>query len=218
MDATHDDCLPEPSAEELRDEFVGLLLRHPQRFLLLSFQQKALEHAYHLWHRAIYHRELRVGLLLATFLYFSCTIAFSSWSHLQQYGGAANDTSPSDAVQTIQLALEGGVVAVLSMSFGFSFTSCATRRPQTFAAMVLLLATSFVTVRSALLNIDGQGVFSAPVRASPHNCVYRLLTRKQVRGDYATGEALGHSHGGRSGATRLLAGRMQASLSLTYMM
>lgn len=174
MDATlfgPGETFPEPNAEELREELEGLLLRHPQRFLLLSFEQEPLEATYRLWHRAIYHRELRVGLLLATFLYFICTIAFSSWSHLQQYGGAAAETSPSVATQTVQLALEAGVMAILSLSFGFSFTSCAARMPRTFAAMVLLLATSFVTVRSALLNVDGDGVFSSPVwrcqRAGP---------------------------------------------------
>eukprot|EP00967_Tisochrysis_lutea_P075288 scaffold101432_cov33-Tisochrysis_lutea.AAC.2 len=151
-------------AEELRDALDYLLARHPQRFVLPAFEDPKLEAAYHRWHRAIYKRELRIGLLLANFLYFLCTIAFSSWSHLQQFGGAVNETAPSASEQTLQLALEAAVVAILSLSFAFTFTSCASRMPQTFAALILLLATTFVTLRSALLNIDGAGVYSSPVR------------------------------------------------------
>lgn len=51
----------------------------------------------------------------------------------------------------LELALEASVVAALSLSFALSFTPCAARHPQSFAAMVLLLATGFVIVRTTTL-------------------------------------------------------------------
>lgn len=65
---------------------------HPRRAFALSFAHAPLEAAYHRWHRALYCRELRVGLLLSTFLYFLCAIAFSSWAHLAQSGATPAST------------------------------------------------------------------------------------------------------------------------------
>ena len=154
--------LPE---DALRDSLERTLASVPRRWF--TFEHCELEVSFRLWHHVVYQRELRAGLLIANFLYLACAIAFTSWENLQ-HAAPGNQTSAeapaarsgsSDPYELIKFGMEATIVVVLSLSFALSFAPCVSHRPQLFTAVVLLLVTGFVTVRSAL---NADGVFSAP--------------------------------------------------------
>ncbi|EOD17750.1 hypothetical protein EMIHUDRAFT_209706 [Emiliania huxleyi CCMP1516] len=154
-----------PEADALRDSLERTLASVPRRWF--TFEHCELEVSFRLWHHVVYQRELRAGLLIANFLYLACAIAFTSWENLQ-HAAPGNQTSAeapaarsgsSDPYELLKFGMEATIVVVLSLSFALSFAPCVSHRPQLFTAVVLLLVTGFVTVRSAL---NADGVFSAP--------------------------------------------------------
>ena len=100
-------------------ELQALTASHP-RTLWLTFSHPPLERAYQEWHRAVFQRDLRMGLLVSTFLYFLVSVTFAAWSRVH-----------SDAVsETFELALEVCMGVTFSLMFAVSFTEyCMSSRP-----------------------------------------------------------------------------------------
>ena len=114
----------------------------------LSSSDPPLERSYQEWHRAVYQRDMRMGLLVSTFLYFLVSVTFAAWSRVH-----------SDSMsKTFELALEVTMGVTFSLMFAVSFTEAVGRRPQLFASTVLLMTISFVVARSTVL--QGFAVFS----------------------------------------------------------
>ncbi len=118
----------------------------------LAFKDKKLEAAYHHDAARANRTANTAGLLAASFVYTLASLSFSSWAWNQKHAGATASTQ--------LIAFETASVGCFSLSFLLSFTRFAARRPQAFAACVMLAAIGLVQVRATT---DVSEAFSAPL-------------------------------------------------------